>query len=49
MYSLTPPFYAASGGEYNPKGFKALRIWGFQTFTGSSLLTKCQKWFAKAK
>jgi len=21
MYSLTYPFYAASGGEYNPKGF----------------------------
>ncbi len=22
MYLLTPPFYAASGGEYNPQGFK---------------------------
>ena len=22
MYSLTPAFYATSGGEYNPKGFK---------------------------
>jgi hypothetical protein len=26
MYSLTPPFYAASGGEYNPKGLKYKNI-----------------------
>jgi hypothetical protein len=25
MYSLTPPFYAASGGEYNPQGFTIFR------------------------
>jgi signal transduction histidine kinase len=25
MYSLTPPFYAASGGEYNPKGLNVTK------------------------
>jgi len=37
MYSLTPPFYAASGGEYNPKGFKA-----FPYLDNSGLSLNCQ-------